>query len=44
MILTGSDLAALKSSLEFWEIVEYVSTATSPFAVQKVQKLNFWGA
>jgi hypothetical protein len=28
MILTGSDLAALKSSLAFWEIVEYVSAAT----------------
>src|SRR6266567_7149225 len=33
MILTGSDLAALKSSLEFWEIVEYVSAATVLFGV-----------
>jgi uncharacterized protein YdbL (DUF1318 family) len=28
MALTASDLAALKSSLEFWEIVEYVATTT----------------
>jgi hypothetical protein len=33
MILNASDLAALKSSLEFWEIVEYISAATVLFGV-----------